>query len=170
MGINYRVVPCAPIYASIVWQRRKKCKVQNASASLYTFYIYTAVRVVVYWCVMVRRTILHVAILGASLAVASGVRAQNTTWLTNLSSALLETIGLIVPTLIAVAVVVFAWGAVVFMAKADNEQARAEGKKRMVWGVVAIFVLVSVWGFVEILQNILGVWDGVAPPKPTVGI
>lgn len=120
---------------------------------------------------MAHRTIIPTTLLSLLFGIALGVHAQDTEWITNLSGALLETIGLIVPTLLALAVVVFVWGAVVFMAKADNEQARTEGKRRMVWGVVAIFVLVSVWGFVAILQNVLGVWDSdLAPTKPTAEI
>jgi hypothetical protein len=58
--------------------------------------------------------------------------------------------------LLALAVLFFVWGATVFIAKAGDEKARAEGKHRMVWGVVAIFIILSTWGFVALLQSILG--------------
>ena len=58
------------------------------------------------------------------------------------------------PLLLAVAVLFFIWGVVVFIAKAGDEKARTEGKQRMVWGLVALFIIVSVWGIVALLYEI----------------
>ncbi|KKS30816.1 MAG: hypothetical protein UV60_C0006G0082 [Parcubacteria group bacterium GW2011_GWA2_43_11] len=58
---------------------------------------------------------------------------------------------------LAVALVVFVWGLMVFIANADNEKERDEGKSRMVWGIVALFMIVSVWGVVALLSDLMGV-------------
>jgi len=69
---------------------------------------------------------------------------------------------------IALSVVLFLWGMVVFMANTDSEQARTAGKDKMIWGVVILFVMLSIWGLVNILQEVTGVEDATmtAPPLP----
>lgn len=64
------------------------------------------------------------------------------------------------PLLVAIAVLIIVWGLVVFIAKADNEQEREIGKQRMVWGIIALFIIVSVWGFVALLQTFTGINGG----------
>jgi hypothetical protein len=44
-----------------------------------------------------------------------------------------------------------------FIGKVGDEKARIEGKRRMVWGIVSLFMIISVWGFVALIQNISGI-------------
>lgn len=53
----------------------------------------------------------------------------------------------------ALAVVLFVYGVGKYIMHAGDPQMRAEGQKLMVYGVIGIFVMVSVWGIVEVLQN-----------------
>jgi hypothetical protein len=53
----------------------------------------------------------------------------------------------------SVAVVFFIYGVVEFIGAADNEEARTTGKQHMIWGVIGIFIMVSVWGIMNILKN-----------------
>ncbi len=56
---------------------------------------------------------------------------------------------------VAVALVFFVWGGVsMISANSDNE--RTEGKKRIIWGLVGLFAIVSLWGIVAILIMIFG--------------
>lgn len=57
----------------------------------------------------------------------------------------------------AVAVVFFIYGVVEFVRSSDNEEARDKGKEHMVWGVVGLFIMVSVWGIMNILDSF---WKG----------
>lgn len=59
--------------------------------------------------------------------------------------------------LVAVALVVFVWGMVVFTLNAGDEQARTTGRARMVWGVVGLFLIVAVWGIVALLGVVFGI-------------
>jgi len=72
-----------------------------------------------------------------------------------------------VPALLAVGVAIFAWGTVTFIATAGNDQSRAAGKQRMIWGVITLFVIVSVWGLVSILQTLAGVNSSDTTCTPT---
>lgn len=60
---------------------------------------------------------------------------------------------MLIPILVGVAVLVFIWGLIRFIAGAGNETKRAEGKKVMIWGIIAIFVMVSLWGIIAFLQD-----------------
>jgi NADH:ubiquinone oxidoreductase subunit 2 (subunit N) len=58
----------------------------------------------------------------------------------------------LVPLIFAVAFVVFIWGVFTyFIASGDNDEKRENGKKLMLYGIVGFFLMVSVWGLVNIL-------------------
>jgi len=54
---------------------------------------------------------------------------------------------------VALALLFFFWGVARFILNADNEEKRREGKSIMVWGIVALFVMLFVWQIVNILAN-----------------
>ncbi len=69
----------------------------------------------------------------------------------------------VIPLLFAVAVVMFLWGAIkFFLLESDEESKRTQGKQFMIWGVVALAVMISVWGLVNILGATFGI-DRVLP-------
>ena len=60
----------------------------------------------------------------------------------------------VIPFIFAVAIVMFIWGAVkFFIINADEEAKRAQGKQFMIWGIIALAVMLSVWGLVGILRS-----------------
>jgi uncharacterized membrane protein YidH (DUF202 family) len=67
--------------------------------------------------------------------------------------------------LVALAVVIFIFGVVRYVSKGDSEEERKKGRNLMIWGIIAIFVIVSVWGFVNILANTLNL-PTQTPPAP----
>lgn len=62
----------------------------------------------------------------------------------------------VVAVLIGLAVVVFLWGLFKYITESNNESKRQDAKNYMIYGVVAIFIMISVWGLVEILANTTG--------------
>lgn len=75
----------------------------------------------------------------------------------------------LIPLAFAIALVIFVYGVVKYIAKADDEEARKKGRNFMIWGLLAIFVMVSVWGFVKLIQNSIKLDSGpiVIPEAPT---
>ena len=71
-----------------------------------------------------------------------------------------------IPILLGLAVLVFFWGLVKFINHADDEKALEEGKQLMVWGMVAIFVMIAFWGIIGWIQSNLGL--DVATPLGTL--
>jgi hypothetical protein len=53
----------------------------------------------------------------------------------------------------ALAVVFFVIGVIRFIATAGDDQSRVAGKQQMIWGVISLSVMVSVWGIVQIIRT-----------------
>jgi hypothetical protein len=60
-----------------------------------------------------------------------------------------------VPLLISIAVVFFIWQVFMYTIAGDEEKKKA-AKTQIVYGIVGIFVMVSIWGLVAILQATFG--------------
>ena len=69
----------------------------------------------------------------------------------------------LIPILIALGLLFFLWNLVKFMFAGADEEKRKESRGMMVYGIIFLFVMVSVWGLVGFLGDILGI-DAVAQP------
>ena len=63
---------------------------------------------------------------------------------------------LALPLLISLAVVFFVYNVFNYAILASDEDAKKKAKESMIWGIGGIFVMVSVWGLVGILQATFG--------------
>jgi len=52
----------------------------------------------------------------------------------------------LMPLLFAAALAYFIWGIIEFIRNANNSEARRQGKTRMLWGIIALFVMVAYLG------------------------
>jgi hypothetical protein len=87
-------------------------------------------------------------ILFAAPLVAS---AQALTPLVQLVASVGEVLNLLIPVLIAAAIVVFFWGLVQYIWHPEIET----GRKTMIAGILSLFIMVSIWGIVGLAQNAL---------------
>ena len=62
----------------------------------------------------------------------------------------------VIALLVSLSVVVFLWGVFKFVANAGDEKEVENGKRFMLWGVIALFVMLCVWAFVAIIASIFG--------------
>ena len=81
-----------------------------------------------------------------TLAAAVGDIGGIITLIRNLFSAVL-------PLIMGLALIYFLWSLTNYMLKAGEEQ--AEARHQMMWGIIILFVMVSVWGLVGILDSTL---------------
>lgn len=58
----------------------------------------------------------------------------------------------VVPVLISLALLFFFWGLAQWILNVSDSDKHKEGKERMIWGLVALFFIVSIAGLVSILQ------------------
>ncbi len=63
----------------------------------------------------------------------------------------------IIPLIFALALAMFVWGVVQFVINNDEEAKKEKGKQFMIWGIVALTVMISVWGLVNILGTTFGI-------------
>ncbi|MFA6274164.1 MAG: hypothetical protein WC662_03305, partial [Candidatus Paceibacterota bacterium] len=63
----------------------------------------------------------------------------------------------VIPLIFALAVAMFVWGVVMYVINTSEEAKKAKGKMFMIWGIIALTVMVSVWGLVAILGNTFGI-------------
>lgn len=73
----------------------------------------------------------------------------------------------IIPVVAGIAIVVFFWGLVRYIYSAGDERVHANGKELITWGLLALFVLFSIWGILGLLQRSLlpsGNGGGGTPP------
>lgn len=66
--------------------------------------------------------------------------------------------------LFGVALVIFLWGVVEFLAGFESEEKQTQGKRHMLWGIIGLAIMVSAIGIKEIVENTI--CDGeCAPPS-----
>ena len=64
----------------------------------------------------------------------------------------------IVGIVIIFAIIWFIWGLAEYIFEDSGDaKNRAKGRERMIMGVIALFVIISIWGLVRFLQNSLGI-------------
>jgi uncharacterized membrane-anchored protein len=61
----------------------------------------------------------------------------------------------VIPLLLTLSVVGFIWGIIQYFLNPDNEEKRKSGKSFMFWGLISLFVIVSIWSLVGVLSNTL---------------
>ncbi len=104
------------------------------------------------------RKIIASSVLASVAVVLPAVASAQTLGLTlNLANNLLTAVmGLFV----TLAIVIFFWGLIKYLMNAGEE--KAAGLQLMFYGVIAIFVMVSIWGIIRVLQNTFQVGGGAA--------
>lgn len=74
----------------------------------------------------------------------------------------------LVPLVFALALIAFLWGIFqYFIAGGADEEKRDKGKQLAVWGLIGFFVMVSVWGIVNLMVGTFGFDRETRPPLPT---
>ena len=66
-------------------------------------------------------------------------------------------LGKMMPIIITLAVIYFFWGLATYILNSGDAEKEKEGRSIMIWGVVALFVMVSVWGLVGFIGDSLNI-------------
>lgn len=75
---------------------------------------------------------------------------------------------ILIPLVFALALLLFFWGVAKYIW--SEGQGKEDGKKIMIWGVVALFVMSAVWGLVAFIEDeLLGGQSPGSSPIPTIG-
>lgn len=101
------------------------------------------------------------ALIAGALALPLVSFAQQLGNLETLTQSVGRIVNLIIPILFALALLGFFYGLVRYIFGKEDDKAQA--KKTMIWGVVALFIMASVWGLVTFIGSAVGVDQDVAP-------
>lgn len=64
-----------------------------------------------------------------------------------------DLITLATPIVVALALLYFFFGLAQYILSAGDEKKKDEGKRIMIWGVLALFIMVSVWGIINVVRD-----------------
>jgi len=76
----------------------------------------------------------------------------------------------LIPLVIALGLLFFIWGLVQFIMSGGDDDAKTKAKSHMVWGIIALFVMIAVWGIVQLLGDIAGVDIGGTVDLPSINL
>jgi membrane protease YdiL (CAAX protease family) len=77
-------------------------------------------------------------------------------------------IGQVIVLIAALALLVFFWGIFKFISNAGDATKIEEGRRFMLWGIIGFFVMMSVWGIVQVVYNTF--FEGVEPTIPPTSL
>lgn len=98
-----------------------------------------------------KKVLEKISIASIGLFTPALVFAQNVDGIQNLLESIYNILRSTIPVLIALALVAFMWGIVRYLFTQNKDDA----KTFMIWGIIALFVMTSVWGLVGILRGTL---------------
>ena len=72
----------------------------------------------------------------------------------------------VIPILLIIGTVVFLWGVILYLTAGADEEKRANARSLMIHGLVGLFVMVAVWGIVNVLVGFFGITGTGIPERP----
>lgn len=75
-------------------------------------------------------------------------------------------INALIPITISLTVVYFLYGVSTYVLNSGDPEKRSEGRQVMLYGIVALFVMTSVWGLVNLITNTFSLDTSATPRAP----
>ena len=113
-----------------------------------------------------RRLFLTMLLFSAPLF--SYAQTADLTYIDDLITQLQAVVNTLVPLLIGIAVVVFIFGVIRFVTAGEDATRKEAARGLMIYGIIALFVIVSIWGLVNILQDLTGTAGVTTIPVPQI--
>src|SRR3989344_854198 len=111
-----------------------------------------------------RNLFLFIGLALLALPRKAGAQPEN---LRDLVEVFLDILNSAVALIVALAVVVFIWGILKYITAGESEEKIREGRNYIIYGIIGIFVMVSVWGLVELLTGTF-LLDNSSLPSPII--
>ncbi len=71
----------------------------------------------------------------------------------------------LIPFLGVVAFLFFVWNIAMFIKETGNGKEIKDTKNMLIWGVIGLFILVSIWGIISLLKSEVGFGGDVGIPQ-----
>jgi len=101
--------------------------------------------------------------LGFSYFVPFFAFAQGGTTIQDILLTVGDIFDIVIPFLITLALVYFLYGVAQYIMNQGDEEARTAARAVMINGIIALFVVISVWGLVAVLNTTFGIEEGGGP-------
>lgn len=104
-----------------------------------------------------------VLILASSFLLPAVAMAQDTSLsaFTQIATGIGNVVKLLIPIAFGLAILFFFWGLATYIL--GKEQDKELAKKRMLWGIIAIFIMASIWAIVSFLGASIGLGGNTQP-------
>lgn len=108
-----------------------------------------------------KKILTGILLMSPMMAFAQALSSINT-----LATGIGAIVNTLIPVMMGLAVLAFFWGLVKYIASASDEAAKEGGKTLMIWGMIALFVMVALWGILGWVQAQLGISGQVSTSQP----
>jgi len=72
-------------------------------------------------------------------------------------------LNLVVPIIMTLALIYFFYGLAKYILSAGDDEEKGKGRNIMIYGIIALFVMGSVWGLTQVIGNSFNIGAGNAP-------
>jgi hypothetical protein len=105
--------------------------------------------------------------LAASTQVCNNIGSSGNQTIITMLCRVNQILGVVLPVLIALGVVYFAWGVISYVIAGDEEK-KAAGRNKIIYGIIGLAVIIAVWGLVGVLTRSFGVDNPTGVVTPVV--
>lgn len=95
----------------------------------------------------------------AFLPVVASAQQIGRTYIDSIINYAKDLLDVALPFIIALSVVWFVWNIFAYVVR-GGEEAKEAAKTHILWGIIGLFVMVSVWGIVKVVAGIFNVEQG----------
>jgi len=79
-----------------------------------------------------------------------------------------EAFKILVPIMVTLALIYFIYGLAEYILVSGNEAKKAEGKNIMIYGTIAMFCIISIWGIVQFIGTTIGITTDASIKAPKI--
>lgn len=66
----------------------------------------------------------------------------------------------LLPMMVSLALIYTIWAVIEYIQANEDSQKKTEKRQQMFWGIIGLFVIISVWSLVAIVQNTFNIFGG----------
>ncbi len=121
---------------------------------------------------MIKKIVYSALTFAPVLTFAQGLTGVTTTAgnIENLARSFTRVMNILIPAFFALAVIYFFYGMAKYILSAGDPKKAAEGKSIMIYGVIAIAVMASLYGLIAWLQSLVGLTNTNSVQLPTIDV
>ncbi|MES2023209.1 MAG: pilin [Patescibacteria group bacterium] len=89
-----------------------------------------------------------------SVNIAYAATSRFDTFISNVDSKIINPLIIL---LFVLAIAYFLWGVFQFISNQDNEEKKTDGKNHMIYGILGLVIMISVWAILQVILNTLDI-------------